>query len=1462
MPRLFHAITILAALALAAAFPLPAGADAPQLVTSWWDAALKVRFPTSLAGLQMHSRQTYGRGDLDYSLNYMPDGESEQSVEGETLDVYVYTRTGRAATYAECVAEVRDVFGALKNVTSPQGDSELFVNTNIFMRIWGETGLTNAIGLCEFPTERFGARFASVCSVTSLGGRFVKLRYSLPVRSGDDVPARRFGEICCALDLLFAESIRRAKVDVYSAGGAEETLALLRSKWPDAGERVSQWLMPGWAEKVERLCAAQRWCVEDFANRVDQFERISREGIETNTDPALWYYNLACALSVKKCLDDAVEALEQAVAAGFTDAAHASGDEDFANLRADPRFGKLVAAMKAAAAAEPSGGLEPLRPEGGECIVGEDNVAYDFSARTYRAAVVTSDRKMVMYVNKNDDHSAVPCEGLTVPSFEEDAYDAGALGDSADVCFSYDPDGKGRDLWCPTIVACAESDEGVMSSIPAMLASNGEDANVEMSHEQWNVLGVYSAKGFGDDGTDPFSCWCPGFIAHTGGADEGDKFVRLSAEIIRALPFAVVEKGFPVGQIVQKIVRASQRGVDGEEGFMSGLAMRPVVDFADIDEDRALAAAKAVDPERLQPLSPFFVTAEAAFPATFVGDCADGISLVSSAHHAGFVASWAERTAVIDVKFVVAEEDCGVEWRVLSGDAGRIRFESPEAGRARIYVDYHEVFDEDLPSGRKLRSGRVDVGCFAVRGGVASMPSILSVYFPPTERREYSSDGRLRSVDYMSAKFEGELPGVCPKGDWRDELHYGEDGAMTGWTRYRASGEGGVVTDEFTSDGLVVMTRDEKHRPLRCRRDLRSAWRQMVPEGADAEQVAQKYEELSAGYDSLEDHPCGRRATTLVWEYEYGKDGKGSPKPVAPVPFRYRPELCPYADFGGEAGVRLPIAAQMRLGYEIYSQYKSGRTPSVTERPTKLKFAKMQKQDKPEKPAWPMDTAILEDAVSSRLRELGDGVYRATTEDNAQPGGEKFFPVDWTYMTINRAAECLAFSRIGARYARCSEPDVLAELASRTNELDLAKLYVNNDAFPIMPEDLPDGKTLSCAMWKINESLRFGVLADFGDRFERRKYFFAVVGGERGEALTWDWFEDAPSEAIGETMLGAARHEPAAVNNLAVLMYAGICNPGHRSLPSVERLLEFAAKEGCAVADANLKALRGGEVQRAKSPPPPPELIGSMMGEFSPACDIWDERWGFPARERTPMRHVYCWVGAERTVCITATVEAPEGELKWKVLQGDPGKVRFVRLGNGTGSVRVEIDWHGAYLARGRDGKARLTTRVEFGCVAVKDGLESEPCVVSVSASPHATREYDDAGRLRKISYVNPLLPDKVSSRFPLGDWEDTFEYSPNGQLVGWTRLRRGEKGDETERFTRDGLKILTYDAVGRPLRCERDYRATIYQRTARGERGDRLGAAPEFFEYRYSGVDDYLGRARPVRGDAVRSAGKDDESR
>lgn len=60
------------------------------------------------------------------------------------------------------------------------------------------------------------------------------------------------------------------------------------------------------------------------------------------------FYNLACAYALKKDANAAVEALEKAVAAGFSDLAQLEQDGDFASVREDARFKKVVEALKKA----------------------------------------------------------------------------------------------------------------------------------------------------------------------------------------------------------------------------------------------------------------------------------------------------------------------------------------------------------------------------------------------------------------------------------------------------------------------------------------------------------------------------------------------------------------------------------------------------------------------------------------------------------------------------------------------------------------------------------------------------------------------------------------------------------------------------------------------------------------------------------------------------------------------------------------------------------------------------------------------------------------------------------------------------------------------------------------------------------------------------------------------------------
>ena len=70
------------------------------------------------------------------------------------------------------------------------------------------------------------------------------------------------------------------------------------------------------------------------------------DGSFQNWSPTAWY-NLACSLALTGQADDAFAALEKAIALGYDDAEWMREDEDFAPIRQDPRFARLLALLQA-----------------------------------------------------------------------------------------------------------------------------------------------------------------------------------------------------------------------------------------------------------------------------------------------------------------------------------------------------------------------------------------------------------------------------------------------------------------------------------------------------------------------------------------------------------------------------------------------------------------------------------------------------------------------------------------------------------------------------------------------------------------------------------------------------------------------------------------------------------------------------------------------------------------------------------------------------------------------------------------------------------------------------------------------------------------------------------------------------------------------------------------------------------
>ena len=155
----------------------------------------------------------------------------------------------------------------------------------------------------------------------------------------------------------------------------------------------------------------------------------------------------------------------------------------------------------------------------------------------------------------------------------------------------------------------------------------------------------------------------------------------------------------------------------------------------------------------------------------------------------------------------------------------------------------------------------------------------------------------------------------------------------------------------------------------------------------------------------------------------------------------------------------------------------------------------------------------------------------------------------------------------------------------------------------------------------------------------------------------------------------------------------------------------------------------------------------------------------------------------------------------WRLLQGDPAKVRIEPLDGGA-RARITLDWHDPFEISEQDPV--VTSRVDIGVFADNGAHDSAPAIVSVWFPPGETRRYapgpDGAPRIAAIDHADPKAA--KAYRDPMlvarADWRDDFAYAADGTPLGWTRHRAGRP---PEGFTPEGARILARGADGRPAR-------------------------------------------------------------
>lgn len=1163
------------------------------------DSALHVRFPSELDGLRMSSRTTYDVGDDYYNIRYDSD-ESMARVGGRKLDLTVF-KPADGKMMADGVDE--DLVKLLEAVGD---EGEKFAEQSfkkykrLDMMVEGRLRKKGLKYMWYSNTMKFQDRGKSHMSIMLMfcwRNRVITLSYAEPILSGRVKPCETLPEgflkIADAIDDMIVKVEAASKVDVYAIADPKLALEALRQKWLGVEDRVSPYDMPDYAERFYELDRAQGWCNEDIEKRAEVFLSVAKEGVSLKIEPPVWYYNCACALARMGKKDEAFEALEQAIAAGFNKPDGINQDKDFDSLKGDSRFAKLTA-MAGEIKRGWQAPKENARIENGSIWLNDTNIYWGFNNASYSVNVTGATSNTLIYLDHNAEHRFPPACDMINVEYTEELDDLGRASGNAN--FNFLDVEKCR--YIPTILGSSavfkEDRTNYVHSIPARIWGSGFESWNEEWHLYRNVLGVYSiGTDYADDEVDRIFGWNPVSLVYYDKNSE-DELARICAEAWRAMKPEVQEAG-GIRQLLG-IIRRSQKCVKSEADFMSSAAHRPAISTKDIDELKVVELAAKLN--KPYPEIPVIEAAKMGFKWTAINDLwtspYDSPIAHEANHNAVYVARWAERTG----RFIVTvqrEVDGGeLVCRLLQGDPSKVRFKKDKSFEQdgctydvmEIECDYHEAFDVQLADGIKMKSTRVDIGCFAVKDGVASVPAIISIFYMPHEKREYGEDGLLKSVDYTKAQIPGWMPQFCPKADFKDVFHWTKDRECTGWTRVSSDGK----RTEFTREGLVVMTRDKLGRPQDVRRSRRMEWLQsLVPFVTANEEYSAHMIFQSDGYNRRQDDP---RETTLAWKYTYADENDvwGKPSPKELKAFKYKPELCRRANISEESGFKLPLISQMMKGYYRYTKYKFDAFESDApdwELPDDLfrsdsRYALKERNLKPpvelkkmqfcpwaasSNDLWRIDTASYEKWASEGLYELADGVYRVYRGPSEGNDDGSFASVSETFIAQNIVAESDAYLKLGEKYQRCKTSEIKSLLG---DQIDWETTLIAEDK-PIL-EDLPEGVSSVIAMWRVSDNVYVGIRADHNTGFKSRAYFFATAEGGKSNGKI-DSFEGLPSRAIGNTVLGAYAGNVEALNNFAVLWYCGIANPKDYDEKAVIDMLKRSSQLGCAAAVYNLGVL-------------------------------------------------------------------------------------------------------------------------------------------------------------------------------------------------------------------------------------------------------------------------------------------------
>ena len=254
--------------------------------------------------------------------------------------------------------------------------------------------------------------------------------------------------------------------------------------------------------------------------------------------------------------DEAFEALEQAVVAGYNESYKAKADSDFDNISSTPRFSELLEVMDVWDRGSWKGPKEYASVSNDMVVLSADNVYYGFKNHYY-SVWLDGLRDTLFYMDRDGQDDSI--DGVVLVRFD-------AIGRS-----------KKRDFGFANLVI------GNRPLIARGTCRDGElpsDSLGALGASVGNVLGLYACDDY------PFGklFWC---ILYRGGAAEGRRLAEIIRDAYRAMPTEerkrMLAGGLLAREMTSMIHDSMKSGTDGG-----------VITVSDIDVPKLMTKATSL----------------------------------------------------------------------------------------------------------------------------------------------------------------------------------------------------------------------------------------------------------------------------------------------------------------------------------------------------------------------------------------------------------------------------------------------------------------------------------------------------------------------------------------------------------------------------------------------------------------------------------------------------------------------------------------------------------------------------------------------------------------------------------------------------------------------------------------------------------------------------------------------------